>query len=49
MTLINTKTMTIDTFSDLLNMSLSIADICNHFEKAVCVLEELDKLFIVNK
>lgn len=31
------------------NMSLSIADICNHFEKAVCVLEELDKLFIVNK
>ena len=28
------------------NMSLSIADICNHFEKAVCVLEELDNLFI---
>lgn len=30
------------------NMSLSIADICNHFEKSVCVLEELDNLFIVN-
>lgn len=28
------------------NMALSIADICNHFEKAVCVLEELDNLFI---
>ena len=30
------------------NMSLSIADMCNHFEKAVCVLGELDNIFIVN-
>lgn len=30
------------------NMSLSITDICKYFKKAVCVLDELDKLFPVN-